>query len=258
MLNTYTIKNIHVGLACGIAALSLAGTAQAQMWTAMPAMDQDADVITQRADDPIYSRMATDPKFRDFAYSAINIKGEQLGYKLVLESRAALFSQQELRQVYSSKAGNYHVSYWVRESPNFRSMPFKRNASMALIVVDTVPARQDDPQFKAAADKLPYAVYQIKWDQPRNNHVATMRVDDSGSAVKWDCKTKDGKPMPTMLQPVVIHKPKFKDEQEYYRTGYYIADDGSLKDNGAGRFNICKKRSVGPDDEVATWKRFFS
>ncbi|MFZ6875683.1 hypothetical protein ACO0LF_26755 [Undibacterium sp. Di27W] len=258
MLNTYTIKTRRLALAFSIVAACLAGTAQAQMWTAIPALDTKADVITQRADDPIYSRMAVDKKYREFAHYAINVKGEQLGYELLLESRAALFEQKNLRQVYAARAGNYYVSYWVKETPNYRTMPFKRNAALALIVVDTVPAKQDDAQFKAVASKLPYAVYQIKWEQPNSNHVATIRIDDSGSAVKWDCKTKEGQAMPTMLQPVIIHKPQNKDEQEYYRTGYYIADDGSLKNNGAGRRNICNKRSVGPADEVSKLERFFS
>ncbi|PXX41373.1 hypothetical protein [Undibacterium pigrum] len=257
MLHTYTTKTRRFALACSILATCLAGTAQAQMWTAIPALDTKADVITQRADDPIYSRMAVDKKYREFAQYAINVKGEQLGYQLLLESRAALFTQKDLRQVYATRAGNFHVSYWVREAPNFRTMPFKRNAVLAFIVVDTVPAKQDDAQFKAVADKLPYVVYQIKWEQPNSNHVATIRIDDSGSAVKWDCKTKEGVAMPTMLQPVIIHKPKNKDEQEYYRTGYYIADDGSLKNNGSGRRNICNKRSVGPEDEVSKWERFW-
>lgn len=231
--------------------------AQNSMWTGLPAQDPKALIITQRADSPIYSRMASDKKFREFARTAINIRGEQLHYELVLESRAALFSDSQLRQVYESRAGKYFVSYWIKESPNYRSMPFKRNAYLALIVVDTVPADQHNPQFKAIANQLPYVTYQIKWEQFMSNHIGGIRADDTGSAVKWDCKTKDGKAMPTMLQPITIYKPNFKEEKEWYSTAYYIAEDGSLKNNGAGKQNICQKRSVGPDDEVSKWTRFF-
>ena len=42
-------------------------------------------------------------------------------------------------------------------------------------------------------------------------------------------QTKDGKAMPTMLQPITIYKPNFKEEKEWYSTAYYIAEDGSLK-----------------------------
>ena len=63
--------------------------------------------------------------------------------------------------------------------------------------------------------------------------------------------------MPTMIQTMIIHKPNFKQEEEWYRTAYYVTDTGELKDNGAGRRNICKERSVGPDDEVSKWVRFF-
>lgn len=244
-------------LAFGLAMVALTTVSQAQIWTDLPAMDPNANIITQRADSPIYSRMATDMKFREFAEHAVNIKGEVLHYSLVLESRAALFKERTLRKVYEARAGNYYVSYWVKESPNFRTMPFKRNAYMALIVVDTVPADQENGQFKAVADKLPYVVYQIKWEQFKSNNVGSIRADDTGSAVKWDCKTKEGKPMPTMLQTIIIHKPKFKEEEEWYRTAYYIADDGSLKDNGGGRRNICNKRSTGPEDVVSDAVRFF-
>lgn len=175
----------------------------------------------------------------------------------MLESREALFKENDLRKVNESRAGNFYVSYWVKESPNFRTMPFKRNAYLALIVVDTVPADQNNAQFKAVADKLPYVTYQIRWEQFKSNHIGGIRADDTGSAVKWDCKTKEGKSMPTMLQPITIHKPNFKEEKEWYSTAYYIADDGTLKTNGSGRNNICNKRSVGPDDEVSKWVRFF-
>lgn len=235
---------------------SWCGLAHAELWTALPAQDPKALVITQRADSPMYSRMASDKKFREFARAAINIRGEQLNYELVLESRAALFSDKQLRKVYESRAGKFFVSYWVKESPNYRSMPFKRNAYLALIVVDTVPADPQHAQFQAQAQQLPYVTYQIKWEQ-FNSNSGSIRADDTGSAVKWDCKTKDGKAMPTMLQPITIFKPRNQDEKEWYSTAYYVADDGSLKNNGAGKQNICVKRSVGPDDEVSKWTRFF-
>ena len=237
-------------------AISQAAALQAQMYTNLPAQDPKAVVITQRADSPIYGRMASDKKFREFARNAINVRGEVLGYELVLESRAALFSGRSLRKVYDSRAGNFYVSYWVRESPNYRSMPFKRNAYVALIVVDTVPADQSNAQFKTVADKIPFVVYQIKWEQFTGNHLGTIRGDDTGSAVKWDCRTKDGKSMPTMLQPITIYKPKGKEEVEWYSTAYYITEDGSLKSNGSGKANMCNKRSVGPEDEVSRWERF--
>jgi hypothetical protein len=240
-----------------LALCGLSAAAQAQIWTDLPSMDQKADVITQRADSPIYSRMAVDKKYREFAYSAINVRGEQLGYKLVLESREALFTDKSLRKVYEAKAGNYFVSYWVRESPNYRKMPFKRNVEILLVVVDTVPANKDTPEFKAVASKLPYVTYQIRWQQFSGNQVVGIKGDDTGSAVKWNCKTKEGKVMPTMIQTMIIHKPNFKNEEEWYRTAYYITDTGELKDNGAGRRNICTERSVGPDDEVSKWVRFF-
>ncbi len=243
-----------------IAALAIccmSSAAQAQVWTDLPKMDQNADVITQRADSPIYSRMAVDKKYREFAYSAINIRGEQLGYKLVLESREALFTDKSLRKVYEARAGNYFVSYWVRESPNYRKMPFKRNVDILLVVVDTVVADKDKPEFKAVAGKLPYVTYQIRWPQFSGNQVVGIKGDDTGSAVKWNCKTKEGKVMPTMIQTMIIHKPNFKNEEEWYRTAYYVTDTGELKDNGAGRRNICTERSVGPDDEVSKWVRFF-
>ena len=240
-----------------IAFCCLSTVAQAQIWTDLPKMDQDANVITQRADSPIYSRMATDKKYREFAYSAINIKGEKLGYKLVLESREALFTDNSLRKVYEAKAGKYFVSYWIRESPNFRKMPFKRNAHVLLIVVDTVSANKDNAEFKAGASKLPYTTYQIRWEQFKGNHIGGIVGDDTGSAVKWNCKTKEGQVMPTMIQTIIIHKPNFKKEEEWYRTAYYITDTGELKDNGAGRRNICTERSIGSDDEVSSWVRFF-
>lgn len=236
--------------------LTLSAASQAQMWTDLPAQDPKAQVITQRADSPIYSRMASDKKFREFAQYAINIRGEQLNYELVLESRAALFKNDRLRKVYESRAGKFYVSYWIEEGPNYRTMPFKRNAYRALIVVDTVPNDANNPQFKAVAEKLPYVTYRIIWEQ-FNSNSGSIRADDTGSAVKWDCKTKDGKAMPTMLQPITIYKPNFKEEKEWYSTAYYITDDGSLKSNGSGKQNICAKRSVGPDDEVSKWVRFF-
>ncbi|MFZ6757935.1 hypothetical protein ACO0K9_12060 [Undibacterium sp. Ji50W] len=254
------MKTLRLALRATLASIGFASasiTCHAQTWTDMPAMDTKSNVVTQRADSPIYSRMATDKKFRDFAYNAINVRGEKLNYELVLESRAALFSTSNLRKVYETRAGTYYVSYWVKEGRAYRSMPFRRNAYLALIVVDTVPADQSNPQFKAVASKLPYAVYQIKWEQPKSNDRGTMRVDDSGSAVKWNCKTKDGRAMPTMLQTMIIHKPNFEKETEYYHTAYYVTDDGQLKDNGWGKSNICTNRSVGPDDEVSKWVRFF-
>ncbi len=240
----------------GSSLICLSSNAQTPMWTGLPAQDPNALIITQRADSPIYSRMASDKKFREFARSAINIGGDQLNYELVLESRAEMFSNSELRKVYESRAGKYYVSYWIKESPNYRSMPFKRNAYLALIVVDTVPADKTNPQFKAVANQLPYVAYQIKWEQFKSNS-GSIRADDTGSAVKWDCKTKDGRAMPTMLQPITIYKPNFKEEKEWYSTAYYIAEDGSLKNNGAGKQNRCTKRSIGPEDEPSKWARFF-
>ncbi len=204
----------------------------------------------------MYSRMATDKTFRDFAYNAINVSGQKLNYKLVVESRAALFKERTLRKVHETRAGNFYVSYWVKEGPNFRKMPYKRNAYIALIMVDTVPADQNNAQFNAVADKLPYAVHQIKWEQFKNN-AGSIKADDTGSAVKWHCKTKDGRDMPTMLQTIILYKPNFEKEVEWYRTAYYITNDGQLKNNGAGKNNICTSRSVGDDDEVSKWIRFF-
>ncbi len=134
---------------------------------------------------------------------------------------------------------------------------FFSGLDVLLVVVDTVPANKDNPEFKAAASKLPYVTYQIRWEQFKGNHIGGIIGDDTGSAVKWNCKTKEGQTMPTMIQTIIIHKPNFKKEEEWYRTAYYITDTGELKDNGAGRRNICTERSIGPDDEVSSWVRFF-
>ncbi len=222
-------------------------------WSNIKANDPDAQVITQRADSPIYSRMATDEKFNRFAYNAFNSDGQKLRYTLILKSRSDLFAEPDLRKVYSTKTGPYYVSYWVKEVPSKPEQPYSRNTAYLLVVVDTVPADRSNVDFNAVAGGLPFAVSRILLtDSPYK-----AKWEDWVGAVKWDCTTSEGKSVPTMVQPVIVMKPNFAAEVEMYGAGFFVAENGELRTHKAGKNNICTKRSVGDAERVSKWARFF-
>ncbi len=223
-------------------------------WTLIKENNLDAQVITQRADSPLYSRMAVDEKFRNFAFHAFNVNGYPLHYQLILKSRGELFSDPKLRKLYQTKAGKFFVSYWAKEEVSEPERPYRINTVYLLAVVDTVPSDRNNATFKAVADQLPYSVSRILL----TSNPYRGKWQNFVGAVKWNCKTTEGKSIPTMIQPIIITKPNLGEEIEMYGTGFFVRENGELDNNGAGKRNVCAVRSIGKKDETSKWARFFS